>query len=142
MTDLPEGWQPPWANEEHATIMAMAGEILRNHTDGRVDLSKESDPLIDQPMIAALAGVRVATVYQWVLRTDAGLLDPPFPQPDDDRYKDKPQYRLSTVLTWLWPKRWPPGASGRPESRGPRKARRNTAQDLADDGGQVTNRAA
>lgn len=123
MTDLPEGWEPRWSNEQDAEIRRIVGEILRERSNGTIDLTKESDPLIDQPMIAALAGVQNATVYQWLTRSKAGLLLPAFPEPDDSRYVDKPQWRaISTVVNWLWPRRWPPGASGRPESRGPKQA--------------------
>lgn len=143
MTDLPEGWQPRWSNEQDAEIRAIVGRILSEYTNGVIDLTKETDPLIDLPMIAKLAGVQSSTPGQWIQRSKSGLLLPPFPEPADSRYPDKPQYRaISQVVNWLWPKRWPPGASGRPESRGPRKARQTEADQPDVNGSRVTNLAA
>lgn len=86
----------------------------------------ERDPLIDLPQIADLAGVARNTPMIWRQRsredyTGPGKLKKPFPAPDDTRYTDKPQWRLSTVLGWLvGTRRWPRGAVARPETRGPR----------------------
>lgn len=120
-TDLPDGWQPRWDPDTDAEIRRVAGKILREKSNGRIDLARESDPLIDLPLIAAMAGVRAATPSQWIQRSKSGLLIPAFPLPADDRYPDKPQWRaISQVVNWLWPRRWPPGSSGRPEARGGR----------------------
>lgn len=141
MTDLPEGWTPRWSPEEDAAIRETVGRILREATGGAIDLSKESDPLIDLPLIAALAGVQPGTPGQWIQRSKAGLLLPSFPEPDDQRYVDKPQWRaISTIVSWLWPRRWPPGVSGRPESRGTRKARKAAANGLVIKGDYVYDR--
>lgn len=89
----------------------------------------EQDPLIGLPQIAQLAGVAANTPMIWRQRsrgdyTGPGKLKKPFPQPDDDRYSDKPQWRaISTVLDWLWEtKRWPRGSVARESTRGTRTA--------------------
>lgn len=87
-------------------------------------LRADEDPLIALPEIATLAGVAIGTPTQWRARTTRGELtgDRAFPEPDDDRYADKPQWHaIATIIPWLdRTKRWPPGSAGRPESRGPR----------------------
>lgn len=86
----------------------------------------DQNPLIDLPQIAELAGVAKNTPMIWRQRsrvdyTGPGKLKVPFPTPDDERYADKPQWRLLTVLGWLvGTRRWPRGAVARPETRGPR----------------------
>lgn len=138
MTNLPDGWVPRWSPEQDAEIRRIAGKILKEKTNGAIDLSRETDPLIDMPLIAALAGVRPQTPAQWIQRSKTGLLVPGFPDPADTRYKDKPQWRaISQVVDWLWPNRWPPGASGRPEARGNRRLRQVTRQGLTIRNGHV-----
>lgn len=81
----------------------------------------ESDPLIDMVMIANLNGVVETTPQQWRQRTQRGEMRVPFPAVDDDRYEDKPQWFLSSIVKWMKrSRRWPPGSVGRPETRGPR----------------------
>jgi hypothetical protein len=82
----------------------------------------EPDPLIDMVMIAALNGVVENTPQQWRQRTAHNQMRYPFPQVDDDRYEDKPQWFLSSIVKWMKrSRRWPPGSVGRPETRGPRE---------------------
>lgn len=87
-------------------------------------LEPDEDPKVGLPEIAKVAGVAIGTPTQWRARTLRGELsgDRAFPEPDDDRFADKPQWlALKTIIPWLMrTKRWPPGSAGRPESRGPR----------------------
>lgn len=81
----------------------------------------EHDPLMDMIMIATLNGVVETTPQQWRQRTARSEMRFPFPSPDDTRYEDKPQWRMSTIVKWMKrSRRWPPGSVGRPETRGPR----------------------
>lgn len=102
---------------ERAEMREVIKELLGLDTDA------DPDPLIDLPMIAKLAGVADGTPGQWVQRSKKGQLKRPFPKVADNRYTDKPQWRaVSQVIPWLIDThRWPPGAAGRPESRGPRE---------------------
>lgn len=88
-----------------------------------IDTTDDPDPFIDLPMIATLAGVADGTPAQWQQRTRKGEMSVPFPEPDDTRYADKPQWcAISTIIEeFLLPTgRWPRGAVARPQSRGPR----------------------
>lgn len=97
---------------------ALCEEVLDYHFP-----ADEIDPKIDMIMIARLNGVVDTTPQQWRQRTVKGLLRVPFPDVDDDRYEDKPQWLLSTIVKWMKrSRRWPPGSVGRPETRGPREA--------------------
>lgn len=89
----------------------------------------EADPLIGLRQIAQLAGVAPNTPTIWRVRSRAEYTGPgkmrrPFPQPDDTRYPDKPQWHaISTVLPWLWTEgKLPRGSVGRPWTRGARPA--------------------
>ena len=88
------------------------------------ELEPTEDPKIGLPEIAKLAGVAIGTPTQWRARTFRGELtgDKAFPEPDDERYPDKPQWlAIETIIPWLdRTRRWPPDSAGRPESRGPR----------------------
>lgn len=109
--------EPQVSREDQAQALA----FIQTHFG-----ATESDPLIDLPQIADLAGVAKNTPMIWRQRsrknyTGPGALKRPFPEPDDPRYPDKPQWRLSTVLRWLvGTRRWPRGAVARPETRGSR----------------------
>lgn len=107
----------PVPTEEIAAARAFIGTTLGIHED---------DPLIGLPQIAQLAGVAPGTSVMWQQRSRDSYKGPGkltgkkrFPDADDTRYADKPQWRaISTVLTWLWKTgRWPRGAVARPETR-------------------------
>lgn len=116
--------KPPPPQVTSADWAAALGFIRDKFDIGQEDL----DPLIDLPQVAALAGVAQNTPMIWRQRSrpdyaGPGKLQVPFPPPDDTRYRDKPQWRLSTALGWLvGTRRWPRGAVARPETRGPRAA--------------------
>lgn len=85
-----------------------------------IDTTADTDPLIDKPMIAKLAGVAEGTPGQWEQRTREQREKVPFPVPDDTRYPDKPQWRaISTVIAcFLKPSnRWPQGVVARESTR-------------------------
>lgn len=114
--------EPTVSPEDHE----MALGFIRTHFP-----VSETDPLIDLPKIAMLAGVAKNTPMIWRQRSRPEYKGPgklsgtgrrkPFPEPDDERYADKPQWRLTTVVGWLIDtNRWPRGAVARPETRGPR----------------------
>lgn len=102
---------------EREEALQIIGEIL--------GIYGEDDPLIDMPMIAALAGVAPGTPAAWQQRTRSGRERVPFPPPDDSRYADKPQWRaISTIIErFLKPsERWPRGVAARETTRRPRNA--------------------
>lgn len=85
-----------------------------------INTELDEDPLIDKPMIAKLAGVAEGTPGQWEQRTREGKEKIPFPEADDPRYPDKPQWRaISTIIEgFLKPSnRWPRGSVARESTR-------------------------
>ncbi len=112
MDDIEQG-SPEWRDIQRHLIETLGWQ-----------LRPDEDPAVALPEIAKLAGVAQGTPTQWRARTLRGELvgERAFPEPDDDRYADKPQWKaIKTIIPWLKrTKRWPPGAAGRPESRGPR----------------------
>lgn len=112
MDELKKG-TPEWVEAQRTVAERLGWELGPNE-----------DPKIGLPEIAKLAGVAPGTPTQWRARTLRGELtgDRAFPEPDDPRFVDKPQWlAIATVIPWLdRTKRWPPGSAGRPESRGPR----------------------
>lgn len=104
----------PLTGEEWAAALALISELFG------IDTAEDSDPLIDKPMIAKLAGVAEGTPGQWEQRTREGTEKVPFPEADDTRYPDKPQWRaISTIIErFLNPSgRWPRGVVARESTR-------------------------
>lgn len=95
--------RPPFTEEQRQEVRDLVAELF--------GITGESDPLIDMPMIAELAGVAPGTPGAWQQRTREGTERVPFPAPHDDRYLDKPQWRaVRFVEEFLWPSgRWANG---------------------------------
>lgn len=108
----PNGYQ--LTAEERAEVHSLLRELFG------IDTDRDPDPLIDKPMIARLAGVSVGTPGQWEQRTREGKEKIDFPEPDEQRYRDKPQWHaVSTIVQrFLKPTgRWPRGAVARLSTR-------------------------
>lgn len=110
-------------------VLAAVAPLLETTVEKLLDTpgALRGDRMIGLNQIAAVAGVAKGTPIQWRQRTARGELtgDKAFPEPDDqETFPDKPMWRISTVVNYLIAtRRWPPGAAGRPESRGPRGPR-------------------
>lgn len=124
---MPDGQHPRISAEEREALIAT---LSIQEQDEALDLIAglfgidtvaDTDPLIDMPMIAELAGVSPGTPGAWQQRTKKGIERVAFPEPADDRYEDKPQWNaLSQIVAgFLKPSgRWPRGTAAR--TRAPR----------------------
>jgi len=90
-----------------------------------VDLDRTPTKLLDSSQIANLAGVQPGTVTQWKMRTRAGGIRFPFPEPKpEESFVNKPMYDPYQVCAWLdWAHKWPPLRAARVDTRGPRNER-------------------
>jgi hypothetical protein len=97
------------------------------------DPVEDPDPLIDAPMFAELAGVAPNTPGAWQQRTREGKEKVPFPEPGEDKYRDKPQwFAISQALRYLMDSyRWPRGTAARENTRAGAGRERIPFRDLA-----------
>lgn len=100
--------------EERQAAHAVLREILPGWSP-----EDDPDPLIDAPMLAELAGVAPNTPGAWQQRTKEGREKVAFPEPGEDKYRDKPQwFAISQALRYLMDSgRWPRGVSARESTR-------------------------
>lgn len=76
---------------------------------------------LDSMEVAQLAGVMPGTITQWKRRTRLDQTLFPFLEPAPESYPEKDVYDPLDVCFWLdWAGKWPPGAAGREDTRGPR----------------------
>lgn len=76
---------------------------------------------LDSMEVARLAGVMPGTITQWKRRTRLDQTLFPFLDPAPESYPEKDVYDPLDVCYWLdWADKWPPGAAGREDTRGPR----------------------
>jgi hypothetical protein len=114
--------------DERLDAYRVLGEVLPGW-----EPADDPDPLIDAPMFAHLAGVAPNTPGAWQQRTKEGKEKEPFPEPGEDKYKDKPQwFAISQALAYLRSSgRWPRGVAARENTRAGHGRERITYRDLA-----------
>lgn len=127
--------QEPVTEEDRRLAVAQlkraAGEYDKANRHGRAERLRSlamqvddgRDPLLDQKEFAALAGVGEHTTNQWSVRDKEGAQNPPLPPMDPDSLHQRPAWRFTVLVGYLKDDRqvrWPPGAAGRPGTRGKR----------------------